>query len=77
MKKLYKKIMFYIHYPIIYLQSWYKYKTEKCQHCGLYLHRFKGYHGAVDINQNISGSKRETAYLCNLCYHIARKTSWG
>lgn len=55
-----------------------KFKKPNCDFCGKDLYRFsskehpKSY-GGVDVNLNISGSDKRTAYLCNLCYHLFKK----
>lgn len=52
------------------LKKWWRLKFDKCEHCGGRLRKnYDSGYGAVDANQNISGTRKETFYLCNLCYH--------
>lgn len=43
---------------------------QECGFCNQNLFRYGKCHGAVDVKENISGTKTHTAYLCNLCYHL-------
>ena len=55
-------------------KKWWKLKTQKCEHCGLRLRKnYDSYYGAIDVNKNISGTEKETYYVCNLCYHLSKK----
>jgi uncharacterized protein with PIN domain len=55
-------------------KSWLKLKTEKCQLCkGRLRKEYDSGYGGIDVNQNIGGSRKETFYVCNLCYDIYKK----
>lgn len=50
--------------------NWKYKKFTKCEFCGKGLFRYGNYHGGIDINDTISGNKKITIYLCNLCYTL-------
>ena len=56
------------------LKKWWKLKTEKCDGCHHRLRKnYDSCFGAVDVPKNISGTAKETFYLCNLCYYYFKK----
>lgn len=64
-KYLPKKIMYKVFWsPYFSLKNIlrFKFKTERCEICKGWLHRF-GTHGGVDVN-------KKTAYICALCYKL-------
>ena len=45
--------------------------SEKCDHChGLLRKSNSTFHGAVEVNDTISGSKKVLFNLCNYCYEV-------
>lgn len=50
------------------LKCWWRLKFDKCEHCGLRLRKnYDSYYGGIDVP---TGGKRETFYVCNLCYYL-------
>jgi len=55
------------------LKCWWRLKFDKCEHChGRLRKSYDSYYGGIDVNKNISGTSKETYYVCNLCYHYLK-----
>jgi len=45
--------------------------SEKCELCHGSLRRGGDmYYGGIEVKDTISGSRKRTAYVCNLCYQL-------
>lgn len=51
------------------IKCWYSRRFDKCEFClGKLRKNDDMYYGGIEIKDNISGTKKRTAYVCNLCY---------